>query len=47
MSANRPVFTTLPATASEPFLAQMIEVIRQIFAFLIRLIFGIRPVEFL
>ena len=47
MSANRPVFRTLPATASEPFLTRIVEVFRQIFAFLIRLIFGIERVEIL
>jgi len=47
MSANRPVFRTLPATAAEPFLAGIVEVLRQIVLFLVRLIFGIRRVELL
>lgn len=47
MSANRPVFKRLPVMASEPFLTRIVEVFRQIFAFLARLIFGIGRVELL
>jgi len=47
MPANRPVFRTLPATASEPFLTRFVEVFRQIIAFLARLIFGRRTLNLL